>query len=160
MIDLSWDTSGRLDKASYNKERWRHFAFCLIPVVLFVLGGVAVKHLPIALTIIAWIAGFVLLSYYRYRFVQVMIRRLHDRNLSGKLLLIAPASTLLILAIGAPVLATNPALDTTWVPILALLLFAPFIGFNIFLRYQISRDGTANINRYGPPPGTGQALIF
>ncbi|HWU50376.1 MAG TPA: DUF805 domain-containing protein [Asticcacaulis sp.] len=166
MINLSWDISGRIDRETYRKERWRHFAFCLIPIALFVLGGIGVTTAPIWLCAIAWIAGFVLITYYRYRFMQVMARRLHDRNLSGWVMLLSPLVIVLAMTVGGGWLfATFAGGAPTWLngtttPGVFFAILMPAIIINIFLRFQLTRPGTPGANKYGLPPGVGQAQIF
>ncbi|MGN6423896.1 MAG: DUF805 domain-containing protein [Asticcacaulis sp.] len=166
MINLSWDTNGRIDRETYRKERWRHFAFCLIPIALFVLGGIGAMTAPIWLCAIAWIAGFVLITYYRYRFMQVMVRRLHDRNLSGWFMLLSPLVTVLAMAVGGGWLFATFAvgapvrLDETTSQGVFFAILLPTIIINIFLRFQLTRPGTNGPNKYGLPPGVGQAQIF
>ncbi|WP_443748247.1 DUF805 domain-containing protein [Asticcacaulis solisilvae] len=162
MIDLSWNSRGRIGVAEYKKARWRHFAFCIIPIALFIAGGVGFTSIPVWASSALWAVGFVLLSYYRYRFFQIMVRRLHDRNLSGKIILLSPVIILVALgAIGA--VAVSAATGTgmpqwlvdgsTWIWVFIL----PSIGFNVFLRYQLSQAGKPVPNRYGPPPGAAAA---
>ncbi len=162
MIDLSWNSHGRIGVAEYNKARWRHFAFCIIPIVLFVAGGVSFKSVPAWVGGTAWLVGFILLSYYRYRFFQVMVRRLHDRNMSGKILLLSPVILVAVLGfIGAVAISDLTgegmpqwllgSIDWIWV------LIIPSVAFNIFLRFQLSQAGKPVANRYGPPPGAASA---
>lgn len=167
MIDLSWDTHGRIDRDAYRKARWRHFAFCLIPAVLFVLGGIGAATTLIWLSVLAWIAGFVLISYYRYRFMQVMVRRLHDRNLSGWVMLLSPFVLVLALTVGGVWLFTTVAnaaspswLNDTTTKFGIWIVLLPAIAINVFLRYQLTRPGTPGPNKYGLPPGVGQAQVF
>ncbi len=167
MINLGWNTMGRIGLSDYNKARWRHFAFCLIPVGLFIAGipAVAVAHgyLTVAMSCLA----AVLLFYYRYRFLQVMVRRLHDRNMSGKFLVLSPllmvaALFVFVIFVGTAVVSdsTLPAWLDNNMQIVIWAIIIPFIGFNIFLRFQMSQAGTPGPNRYGPPPGMGQAQMF
>jgi len=163
MIDLSWNTNGRTGLAEYNKARWRHFAFCLIPVALFVAGSIGVASVSPWIGGAIYAAGAVLLAYYRYRFSQVMVKRLHDRNMSGTVLLLSPIILAAIIGIGGT-LAISAAMgdgiphwlldnNDTWIWFLIL----PSIGFNVFLRVQLSQAGTPGINRYGAPPDKASA---
>ncbi len=164
MIDLSWNTRGRIGLAEYNKARWRHFAFCLIPLALIIGGSVSLTQLPpwAGVSIIG--LGIIVLFYYRFRFMQVIVRRLHDRNFSGMLLIMAPIIQLTILGgILAYVFAAAAGNSVpSWIsesgsPLWIWVVLLPVIGFNLFLRYQLSQAGTPGVNRYGPPPGINSA---
>ncbi len=164
MINLTWNTRGRVGLAEYNKARWRHFAFCLIPFLIFIGSGFIFTTLPLWAGISLMSVAAILLFYYRYRFMQVMVRRLHDRNMSGKLLILSPVILLIILAgfgialFGAVAGSAVP----TWLSedssnLWIWIFLIPSIGFNLFLRYQLSQAGTATPNRYGLPPGVNNA---
>jgi uncharacterized membrane protein YhaH (DUF805 family) len=176
MIDLSWNTKGRIALPDYRKARWRHFMFCLIPVACYiaaaVIGGATLSSAPtagISAGVGLSLIGTVLLFYYRYRFLQVMIKRLHDRNMSGKLLVLSPILMILVLFAGIFAVAAgaigNPTLDRwlgndSHISIATWAVIAPFLLFNLFLRFQMNRTGTPGPNKFGPPPGMSQAQVF
>jgi len=167
MINLGWNTRGRIDRATYNKERWRHFAFCLIPVALFVLGGLVATTSLVWLSVVAWVAGFILITYYRYRFIQVMVRRLHDRNMSGWLIVLSPLILALIFgAIAGYVFMDAYSILPAWLSGETFMngfgyaVIAIIVLYGIFLRFQLQRPGTPGLNKYGLPPGDGQAQVF
>lgn len=163
MVDLTWNSRGRIGLAEYNKARWRHFAFCVIPIVLFVAGSAGLSSLPIWVGGAAWAVGLVLLIYYRFRFMQLMVRRLHDRGMSGKLILLSPLIQLTVLggiAAFAFYTAAGDGMPKWIVEGSDLWIWAfiiPAVVFNFFLRYQLSQGGTMGANRYGPPPGSAAA---
>jgi uncharacterized membrane protein YhaH (DUF805 family) len=176
MVDLSWNTNGRMALADYRKARWRHFMFCMIPVGCYlaagVIGATTLSSAPttgVTAGLGVSLLGTILLFYYRYRFLQVMVKRLHDRNISGKLLVLSPILMflILILLIGfvAVGISGNSALDhwlgdSNNLPIAGWGVILPFIAFNIFLRFQMNRAGTPGPNKFGPPPGVAQAQVF
>ncbi len=109
----------------------------------------------------------VLFLYYRYRFLQVMVRRMHDRNMSGKLLILSPLLLFLFVVIGFGFIVTAAVGDAgapAWLSsrggFISLAVAVPFFLFNLFLRFQLSQAGTPGPNLYGPPPGGGQARVF
>ncbi|MFT4076036.1 MAG: DUF805 domain-containing protein [Asticcacaulis sp.] len=170
MINLSWNTQGRIALKDYRKERWRHFFFCLIPVGLFIAGTVAAVSIDPLVGAGAYIIGAIVLLYYRYRFLQVMIRRLHDVNMSGKLLIMSPVVMLIVLAFVAVFVfysLSSASLGPTvgkWFGdssgLAGIIIILPIVAFNLFLRYQMNREGTPGANRYGAPSGTAQANVF
>ena len=170
MIDLSWNIQGRVSRQDYRKARWIHFAWCLIPVAIFIATGLISQGKSLPVLGLGFTVGFILLMYYRYRFIQLMIRRLHDTNHSGKLLLLGPVAWLALIFMAgvagymfatADSAAALPAwLDPDHSPWLIFVALAPFLAFSIYLRYQLSREGTSGSNRYGPAPGARAAAVF
>ncbi len=169
MIDLTWNTKGRMSVEDYRKARWRHIAFCLIPTVIYIAGAAAASVVSPVTVLAAFAIGSLLLSYYRYRFMQVMIKRLHDRGLFGWVLLLNPISVLIIvgLLVVASILILQPSPSTLTGflssgndPIIVAATILPVIALSIFLRFQLSRKGVPGANRYGPPTGMSQASVF
>ena len=170
MINLSWNTQGRVALKDYRKERWRHFFFCLIPIALLIVGTIIAGAVQPIVGIGIDVVAVILLFYYRYRFLQVMVKRLHDLDMSGKILILSPIIMLLVIgAVAAFAIyslssaSLGPVVDnwladgsgvTSWVVII------PVVAFNGYLRYKMNREGTFGANRYGAPPGTGQANVF
>ncbi len=169
MIDLTWDTKGRMSVEDYRKARWRHIAFCLIPTAIYIAGAVATTVASPVTVLAAFVIGSLLLAYYRYRFMQVMIKRLHDRGLSGWVLLLNPISMLTIVGLlvvaSVLILQPSPSTLTSFLsrsndPIIVAITILPVIAVSIFLRFQLSRKGVPGANRYGPPTGMSQANVF
>jgi len=168
MIDLIWNIQGRIGRDAYRKARWRHFAFCMIPVAIYIGTAMALTSLPPAAYVSAFILASVLLAYYRYRFAQVMIRRLHDRGMSGWWLLMNPAIAYLAIALAIAivvflnlgsgphgVLANKDA--TSGIIFVALV---PALLMSFFIRYQLSKKGVPAANRFGPATDASQANVF
>ncbi|MBW8882388.1 MAG: DUF805 domain-containing protein, partial [Asticcacaulis sp.] len=118
----------------------------------------------LALSCVAAVAT-ILLFYYRFRFFQLMVKRLHDVNQSGKLLLVWPVAWLVFvgggITLGIMAASSDGALPA-WLnvdanPWLLPVGLAPVLLFSIYLRFQLSREGTPGPNRYGPVSGAGQA---
>jgi uncharacterized membrane protein YhaH (DUF805 family) len=168
MIDLIWNTQGRISREAYRKARWRHFAFCLIPTAIYIGAALALTSLPPAAYISAFLLATVLLTYYRYRFTQVMVRRLHDRNMSGWWLLLNPIMAYLIIAVVviAAFLADSHGVigkafsDDKHSAAIAFAVIVPALLMSLFLRYQLSKKGVPGANRYGPPTDATQANVF
>ena len=168
MIDLIWNIQGRISREAYRKARWRHFAFCLIPLAIYIGAALALTSLPPAAYVSAFVLATVLLAYYRYRFAQVMIRRLHDRNMSGWWLLMNPAIAYLAIAVAVVVivvlnLSSGPhggLVNKDATSTIIFVALAPAILMSFFLRYQLSRKGVPGANRFGPPTDGSQANVF
>ncbi len=170
MVKLSWDTQGRIALKDYRKERWRHFFYCLIPVGLFIVGTIAAVSVHPAVGIGIYAVGAILLFYYRYRFLQVMVKRLHDMNMSGKVLILSPIIMLVVLAALVVFVvysvssgSVGPVVDKWFGDnsgMTGLIFILPITAFNLYLRYQMNREGTYGANRYGAPPGVAQANLF
>lgn len=170
MINLSWNTQGRVALKDYRKERWRHFFFCLIPIGMIIVGTIIASTVQPFVGIGIDIIAVILLFYYRYRFLQVMVKRLHDLNMSGKILILSPIIMLAVIgavaafAVYSMTSASLGPIVGKWLengsPIASWAIIIPVVAFNGYLRYQMNRESTFGTNRYGAPPGTGQANVF
>ncbi|EGF93430.1 putative membrane protein [Asticcacaulis biprosthecium C19] len=168
MINLAWNTQGRIGRRAYKdaagKLDWMTvFGIILASVVALTFTQ---HNMPLSIAAVAIIIAVIL--YVQYRAAQLSIRRLHDRGLPGYLLWPVLLVGLGVLGFGAWVLVKAMYAGEFWSFIGALFeLITPFfqlvlfngIGltaaivlmlYNLFIAYNLSADGRPVDNRYGP----------
>ncbi len=155
-----WNTTGRLGVKAYNAALQRHILCCLVPAGLLIAVLIMRDGLPtwMIASIVALAVG--LYTYYQYGFLQVMVRRLHDRSLSGAWLLLNPLFMIQAfgagpyfgaLVLGWSLPPSNAAITPTERYVSGGILLA-LIVVKFFSQEQMSHPGTWGPNRYGPDP--------
>ncbi len=160
VINLTWNTQGRLARRPYRRLRW---TLGLLPVVPVLAVCVAVANgLPFTHPLTEALITFAILvaAYVQYRYTQAMIRRLHDRDISGKVLIPLFLFSTILISFGISgalsqdfsrieQITTWLNSGPTWRP---LLVFIPFFAYTVFVGINMYLTGTSGTNRYGPQP--------
>ncbi len=129
----------------------------VLAVFVAVANGLAFTHpLTEALITVAIIVGV----YVQYRYTQAMIRRLHDRNISGKVMIPLFLFSFIVIGFGINALLGNDLTHiqqiVTWLNSgpgwLPPLVFVPFFAYTFFVGINMYLNGTPGPNRYGPQP--------
>ncbi len=170
MINLAWDTRGRIGRRAYKDATgWMSFTM-LIGIVAAVLVIFNFTKSHIYITGFVAVAVMAVLLYLQFRYAQLSIRRLHDRGLSG--LLYAPIMVFGLVALyyagyvvvkilyagGFWSLIYNlPGLLEPYVQVffykgIGLGLAVILLMYNVFVSWNLGAEGRIGDNRYGPDP--------
>jgi len=170
MINLAWNTHGRIGRRAYNDATGRIGFMNLLGLVI---AAAAIFFLTRDNTYLAVGAVSVIMAalfYLQYRYAQLSIRRLHDRGLPGWLYFPIMLFGLITLGWGGYLLLKallTGGLFAFVSGILGLidplvpLFFYKGIGFtvaillviyHIFVSWNLGAEGKIGDNRYGPDP--------
>lgn len=170
MINLAWNSNGRLARRAYKDATG---GLSLSGLVILIGGAIAVLSLTkhnTYLSMAAVAAITAILLYIQYRYAQLSIRRLHDRGLPGWLYWPVMALGLAVIGSGAYVLMRAlydgglfsfvSSLLGLMAPIVSVVLFKgvglmgalALIAYNLFIAWHLGAEGRPGDNRYGPDP--------
>ena len=169
MINLAWNTRGRLGRQAYKDAiggitlvTWAGIILGALFVLNFTKGNIYTSS--------AVVGGvMVVLVYLQYRYAQLSIRRLHDRGLSGILYVPMIGFALAAMAYGGYALIkimydggffaliyNLPGLIEPYVQVfffngMGLWVSLLLIFYAIFIAWSLGARGRPSDNRYGPP---------
>ncbi len=140
--------SGRISRSQY----WLHYILpvFVISVILSVISGIAQvnDNQGIAITFNFLYGLFSLLTLWPG--IAVLIKRIHDRDKSGWLVLL-PIVPVVLMIIAAIAGIAGGSIYESWVVIVTLAVVLVAIAIWFFVEFGCMR-GTIGANRYGPDP--------
>ena len=170
MIDLAWNTRGRLSRRAYQDAtgRMSFVSFVAIIATILVIFTFTRNHIYITGAVAAVV--MVILLYLQYRFAQLAIRRLHDRGLSGILYFPIMAFSLVVLYYAGytvvkilydggflSLIYNLPGLLEPYIQVffykgIGFTLAVVLLIYNVFVNWNLGAEGRSSDNRYGPAP--------